>query len=330
MSTYDLIGPSDYELAGGSAAPAQAVVTGPNTTPTTPQPTYSGGLTATQQSGQAILAAAVAKVGINPADLGDYLKELATNGDTIGNESAQLAADLYDPKSTPGKVLATKYPAIFARQDSGLPQITVAQYQSAEETYAQMAQKYNLTPDFMNHDYVDSLIANDVAPSELEGRLAVAQQAAALVPQTDRDELQRLYSIGGGDLTAVYAHNTQALPILQKQVAAAQLSGAAVQSGFGGLTQDQAEQFATQGVTRDQALSATEKLAQEQQLFGSLPGEQAAPIDQSTQLAAALGGNAAAQARIDQRVAARQAPFQGGGAFATDKNGIAGLAQNQN
>ena len=105
---------------------------------------------------------------------------------------------------------------------------------------------------------------------------------------------------------------------------AAGIGGAGVTSGFGNLTQAQAELLASQGVTQSQAQNEFAKLGNTQQFQQALPGNDSGSMTQDQILAAGFNGGAPAAA-LQHLQDARLAQFQEGGGLAADSSGVVGL-----
>jgi hypothetical protein len=126
-----------------------------------------------------------------------------------------------------------------------------------------------------------------------------------------------------GALVSYFADPNTALPELEKQFTAAQIGGAGALAGFN-LTQAQALGLQAQGVTASQAgsgLTALGKLGD----VNSLPVAGLAPLTADQLLSAQFGGNAADQKLIEARQAAVLGKFQGGGSYAGNSSGYAGI-----
>lgn len=248
-------------------------------------------------------------------DLADFVKQQLIEG----RSEAEITQAMRETDT-----FKKRFPAIAERQKLGLPAISPGEYVAYERTARQMMRAAGLPEGFFdsNSDFTDFLV-KDLSVKELGDRVAGAAHAMYATDPTDQAEWRRL-GFGDGDIAALWLNPDVAQPLLEKRTAAAQISGTAVRAGFGGLSADEALGFAGQGVSEQQAQQGFGQLAHDRELFGALDsGEDT--ISRQEQLAAGVGGNAQAQARIEQRARRRKAAFSGGGGFAGGQAGLSGL-----
>lgn len=221
----------------------------------------------------------------------------------------------------------TRYAAIFDRREAGLSAISVEEVLAYERQGREMMQQAGLPPGFYDspQDFRQYL-AKGKSLAELSEQIQLARVAVYQSPPEVRLALNRIYGIGEGDLVAHWIDPSAALPNLQRKMLAAQNAAAADLAGFtGALTQQEAEQLAELGITMDKAVEGFGDLVRGQELFSQLPGEMGQNVDRTGQLAAQFGGDATIQQTIEATRARRLAEFKGGGSFATDREGLAGL-----
>lgn len=272
-------------------------------------------LTTEQRSAKAILADTLGEYGLG--SLADKAWNLYLNGEPIEQVMLEI-------RKTPE--YQARFPGMAQLSKEGRA-ISETDYINLEKSYVSLFRQSGLPAGFYDQpDDFANYIANEVSPQELSARLDVAKTAVYNTPPEVRAELGRLYNVQPGDVMAFLLDPSKALPIIQNQFAAAAAGAASKLSGYGALTQNEAEQVALAGGTFQQDAQGFDQLAQEGELFGGLPGE----ADQSTvardeQLGATFGGNTAAQRRIAQRAAQRKAAFGGGGSFSETNQGITGL-----
>lgn len=226
----------------------------------------------------------------------------------------------------------TEYKQRFAglelRRAKGLPAISEAEYIAYESGVRQMMRAAGMPADFYDQpDDFAKLIGNDVSVAEMQARVNDGYLAATQAPAEVRQELQSLYGISTGGLAAFFLDPDRALPLIERQFAAAQVSGAAQRTGYGALDKTEAERIAALGVGAAEAQQGFSALQQSRELFGSLPGEDAAQIDRATQQAAVFGGDANARAAIDKRAKERVSQGSGAQSFAVGQGGVAGLGR---
>lgn len=217
-----------------------------------------------------------------------------------------------------------RFPGIKRREKKGLAPISPGEYVAYERNARQLFRAAGLPEGFYdtNEDFT-KFIENDLSLSELADRVTLAANHAFKMPKEDREELAR-WGLGPGDLTAFWINPDVAQPLLERKYAAAQLSGAAKRTGFGGLEEAKATELVGTGITAAEAEQGFGQLVQAQELFGALDrGED--EISKDEQIGARFGGNSFAQQRIEARRRRRQATFEGGGGFAASQQGLTGL-----
>ena len=255
--------------------------------------------------------------------LSDYgLEGLADTVMTWLQDDLSEAEIMQEMRKTP--TFTTRFPGIEERRKKGLAPISPGEYVSYERNARQLLRSAGLPQGFYdtNEDFT-KFLTNDVSLSELGDRVTLAANAAFKMPKEDRDELGR-WGMGPGDITAFWLDPDVAQPVLERKYAAAQLSGAAKRTGFGGLEESKASDLVNLGVTGQEAEQGFGQLVQSKELFQSLDsGEDV--IDQDEQIAARFGGSAKSQRRIEDRRARRTAQFQSGGGFSSSQTGVGGL-----
>ena len=222
-----------------------------------------------------IVADRFAQYGLS--SLGDKVLEFARLGYTEATITLELQkTDEYK----------ARFSANAERQKKGLSVLSPAEYLSVEDGYRQTLRAYGLKQ-FDNDTYVKQFIANDMSPSELSSRVVTAvqrvQNADPLISRTLRD----YYGISNLDMVAYVLDPNQQLPMIQRQVAAAEIGSAARLQGLeAGVSVS--EQLASQGITQAEAqkgyatiadiLPTSEKLSS---IYGTqLPGYGQAEAEQ--------------------------------------------------
>ena len=196
-----------------------------------------------------------------------------------------------------------------------------------EADYKQRLQAANMPAGFYD-DPTDfqQLIANDVSPEELQGRIDQGYQAVKNASPAVIAEFKRLYGVGKGDLAAYFIDPQRARPTFDRYEAQRQAQAAAVssqaqaQAGLA-LSAQESEALVRSGITEAQAQTGFADIAAQQELFNPLQGEQA--ITQEQQIAGTFGTNAEARKAIAARRRSRQAAFETGGGFATTQGASA-------
>lgn len=157
-------------------------------------------------------------------------------------EEAQLA--FYDSSTDAGKIFDARFPAIKIRRDAGAPPISPAEYVAYENTATQYLRSAGMPQGFYDtKDDFTQLIANDVSTAELKSRIEDGYVAANQAPPDVKAELYNFYGVDDGHLAAYFLDPTRALPLIQRQVAAAKIGAASERVGVG-VQQGTAENLA--------------------------------------------------------------------------------------
>jgi hypothetical protein len=204
------------------------------------------------------------------------------------------------------------------RKQNGLGVLSPAQYIAVEEQYHQIMQAHGLPSQFYDKqsDFTN-FIGGDVSPSELDARAKIAaDQWQNADPQT-KAAWKNYYNLDDGHAIAAILDQKTALPIIERQAAAAGIGGAAGQQGLD-VTRSRAEQFAQFGVSLDQARQAYSNISQvlpAAQALGSRFGE---TFGQSQLEDASLLGSGEALRQQQRLTSSEKSDFSGGiGANAT-------------
>ncbi len=214
-----------------------------------------------------------------------------------------------------------RYPAMaeLARQGRAISESSYIDY---ETTIRQLSQQYGVpTAMYATPEGVAKMLVNGVSATEANERFQLAAAGAFSAPDDVKRAYQDLYGLSGGDLIATYLDADKALPLLERQSAAAQIAGAAYRQQ---TTADvaEAERLAAQGVTYDQAVAGYGQA----QMYQGLDSAAGMATTRDDRVAAAFGDQAA-QRRVQQVAAARQAAFQGSGGIAQGQEGVVGLSR---
>jgi len=248
---------------------------------------------------------------------------------------SQFAIELQNTKA-----YQQRFSANQDRIKAGLRALTPAEYVGLEDQYQNIMRNYGLPATYYTKDATgkqsgfDKFLAGDVSASELEDRIATAQQRVLNSNPEVLTALKQFYpDISNADILAYTLDPANALTNIKRKVTAAEIGGAALAQGLqaqGGT----AESLAGQGITKAQAQQGYAEIG------GILPrasqlsdiyGEQ--PYTQQTAEAEVFGTQGAAEAKRKRQklTALEQASFSGSsgvGALGRDK-AIYGGAQGQ-
>lgn len=221
-----------------------------------------------------------------------------------------------------------RFSGMELRRAAGFNAITEAEYIGYETQARQLMRAAGMPAEFYDqpNDFAN-LIGNDVSPSELNARVNEGYLAAAQAPPEVRQQLRDLYGVGEGQLAAYFLDPDRALPLLQRQFAASQVSGAGVQTGYGALSAAEAEGIVSYGVSGDQARQGFGALVENEELFDTLPGEQDGLISREAQLGAVFGDDARARQQIERKAGARRSAGSGAQSFSIGQQGVSGLSR---
>lgn len=180
------------------------------------------------------------------------------------------------------------------RKQKGLPVLSPAEYLSVESSYRQLMRQAGLPEGFYDQpsDFSD-FIGKDIAPTEVKTRIDLASQATALAQPAYKEALQKMYGLTDSQLTAYFLDEDKALPILQRQAAAATIGAEALKRGL--TISDQTENYALGGVTQQQAAQAYGQIAQQLPDYTAFAHSFGEQVSQSDFEQAFFGGGAAGQ-----------------------------------
>jgi hypothetical protein len=161
----------------------------------------------------------------------------------------------------------TEYKTRFAgnelRKKQGLAVLNPADYLATEASYRQILASaglpksfYDQTSDFTNW------IGGDVSPTEIKGRVDLATAATTAADPYLKQQLSAFYGVDDSSLTAYFLDQTKALPLLQKQEAAAAFGAEAARRGL--LSdKDSMMNYVNQGFSQSQASQGFQQVAEE-------------------------------------------------------------------
>jgi hypothetical protein len=248
---------------------------------------------------------------------------------------SQFAIELQNTKA-----YQQRFSANQDRIKAGLRALTPAEYVGLEDQYQNIMRNYGLPATYYTKDATgkqsgfDKFLAGDVSASELEDRIATAQQRVLNSNPEVLTALKQFYpDISNADILAYTLDPQNALTNIKRKVTAAEIGGAALAQGLqaqGGT----AESLAGQGITKAQAQQGYTDIAgllprasQLSDIYGQ------GPYTQGTAEAEVFNtaGGAAAAAKRKKLTSLETAAFSGSsgvGALGRDKAAY-GLTQGQ-
>ena len=177
----------------------------------------------------------------------------------------QLKSNIGPEQATINLRQQPAYKARFAgnalRVSAGLNALNEADYLRAENSFSTVFQSYGLNKLDTKAQFA-TLIGNDVSNTELNSRLDLAVNQVQNADPTVMATLKQYYpNIGQTDLVSYFLAPAETLPLLQQQVAAADVGAAAAQNGLT-LGEARANQLAKLGVTYQAAQTGYGKVAE--------------------------------------------------------------------
>lgn len=212
----------------------------------------------------------------------------------------------------------TRFAGMFMLEANNRPPISVEEYLQYEKSVAAMSAMWDIE---LTKDQVDNLIGNEVSPVEVESRFDIAAEVLFESDQESIAELQRFANVSTGDMIKYIMDPKKGLGELQTKWRQATIGGAALRTGWGQLTQAQAERLQQTGMERDSAMQGFSQLAAMDELFSPFDlGETEITRDRQVEF---LAGDVEAAQEVERRMARRKAAFAGGGGFASGESGFA-------
>jgi len=210
-----------------------------------------------------------------------------------------------------------RFPGMEALRAKGRT-ITESEYIKDEEAFIQTARFFDIPKGFYDSpDDFGRLIGNLVSPKEFQDRLQIGQDLGRSLSPGVRQQLQELYNIGEGGITAYVLDPDRAEPILRKQAKAAQFVGFGREQGFKleGMTAAQAEQIvgteAYAKLSGQQLQTALGQASQLRQTQSRLTGIEGQVYDENEALKAVIEGSPQALLASQQRAQREGARFGG-------------------
>jgi hypothetical protein len=165
------------------------------------------------------------------------LGALVANGKDLLMKATSISAIPDALRNTEAYI--TRFSANDARIKAGLSALSPAEYLAKEDAYQNLMRNYGLPASYYTpglygkQEGFDSLIANDVSAIELEDRISTAQDRVLNANPEVTTALKQFYpDITNGDILAYTLNPKNAIKDIQRKVTAAEIGGAAMQSGL--------------------------------------------------------------------------------------------------
>lgn len=320
--------------------------------PTTAPATGTTGVddTTTAQSATATVDAWATSVGLGSLSgwINQQIQNLAGQGMASSDIATQIATTI---NTAPG--FDQLLPGYNQRIQNGYTNTDastgagIAGYMSYVQQLQQYAQVAGLVPGTLTATDIGNAWANDVSPNEMSDRITVEYANALNALPSVQAELQNYGYTQGltpGQLASYYLNPDATTATLQQQFNSAVAGGEGITTGFGEIGQSQAyalQAFLSNGgqnnLSTTQAanffnqnlgnglnsISAMANAGFEQAQLGTSANGPGVVTQQ--QLLGAAEGNAQALAATQRAAQTRAAPGLGGGGFASDQSGVAGV-----
>jgi hypothetical protein len=187
-----------------------------------------------------------------------------------------------------------RFAANAQRVAKGLRALSEAEYIGTEDQYQDVMRRYGMPESYYKKGDLgiqsgfEKFLAGDVSAVELEDRIQTAQNRVVNSNPEVSKALKEFYpGISNGDILAYVLDPANAIEQIKRKVTAAEIGGAAIQSGLkAGMTR--AEELAAAGITKQQA----------QQGFGTIAGG----LQRGSQLASIYGEDPYSQAIAETEV----------------------------
>lgn len=277
-----------------------------------PAPKKTPAMNQTQQNAFDLMMSTLQSWGLG--SLSADLKKMIVGGDT---DQAELALALSQTKA-----YKQRFAANAARVKAGLPELRPAEYIGLEEQYKNILQQYGIPKGFYDTQAeTDAWIGGDVSPAEMQGRVQAASDLIYNSPPEAMAAWNQFYGGGTGGAIAAILDPKTAAPIVQKEVLAAQIGGAALSQKGLTTSRDNAERFASEGVTLDQARKAYSDIAQRMPTDHAVGARFGTSFGQSDEENVMFDQSGAAKTKQDTLYAEEASLFQGhGGATIASAN----------
>jgi hypothetical protein len=161
-----------------------------------------------------------------------------------------------------------RFAANAQRVAKGLRALSEAEYIGTEDQYQDVMRRYGMPESYYAkgdlgvQNGFEKFLAGDVSAVELEDRIQTAQNRVVNSNPEVAKALKEFYpGISNGDILAYVLDPTNAIENIKRKVTAAEIGGAAIQSGLQtGMTR--AEELAAAGITKQQAQQGFQTVAE--------------------------------------------------------------------
>ena len=215
-----------------------------------------------------------------------------------------------------------RFAANEARRKAGLPVLAPNEYLATEQAYRQIMRNAGLPSGFYDSpEDFNRFLSVDVSPTELKSRVDLAVQATEFADPALTKAL-KAQGVDTGAITAWFLDEKKAIPLITKQMNAAQIGAAALRNSLD-MDPTRSMEWAKQGITADQAKQGYGQIAgflPDAAKLGAIYGDF---YDQETAEAEIFGQSGVAGEKRKKLASQERASF--GGAVGGAKAGLAGV-----
>ena len=194
---------------------------------------YLEKLTEDEKTAERLSAFNILKMEFQQYGLGSLVDSIS-NLLTDGTPPAEFALRLRDTKEYKDRFKANEI-----RISKGLAALSPAEYVGLEDQYQNVMRNYDLPESYYTKDKTgrqlgfEALLASDVSARELEDRISTAKERVVNANPEVSKALKQFYpDITNGDILAYALDPKNALKSIQSRVTAAEIGGAAMQTGL--------------------------------------------------------------------------------------------------
>jgi hypothetical protein len=205
----------------------------------------------------------------------------------------------------------TRFAGNELRKKQGLAVLNPADYLATEASYRQIMASAGLPASFYDSpsDYAN-WIGGDVSPTEIKSRVDLAVASTTQADAYTKAQLAAYYGVDDAHINAYFLDQGKALPLLQKQEAAAAFGAEAARRGL--LSDRQRmEDYVTQGFSQSQASQGFQQVAEELPNLQALAARFGTTFGQVEEEQSVFGTSADSTARKRGLVTSERALFSG-------------------
>jgi len=199
--------------------------------------------------------------------------------------------------------------------------ISEGEYIEFERNAARLEREYGLPAGMLGKDSVTKLLTNEVSGRELENRVVMASNASQQVPDEMRTQFKKFYGVDSGGLAGYFLDSDVAMPLLDRQYAAATIAGQGLIQGVD-TTRGIAEELFEAGVDQEGARRGFGQVARDSALTQGKNNV----IGQDNLIKGTFGTEDYAK-QIRQARNSETAQYAAGGGYVGDSAGVAGLGK---